>query len=138
VNIDGAPRLAVRRHHWKRIHHSRLFWVGAFLFLAAITIYVLSDDLSWRPANAVSIGEAQYSSKIVGDWQGKVEGTRRSLITTCNQPFSEWDQIFPDPAMTVAAISRLVHHATILELNPESYRRRLALATGAKAVTARA
>ena len=47
---------------------------------------------------------------------------RRCLITTCNQPFSEWDQIFPDPAMTVAAIDRLVHHATILELNTESYR----------------
>ncbi len=36
---------------------------------------------------------------------------RRSLITTCNQPFGEWNQIFPDPAMTVAAIDRLVHHA---------------------------
>jgi DNA replication protein DnaC len=53
---------------------------------------------------------------------------RRSLITTCNQPFSEWGQIFPDPAMTVAAIDRLVHHATILELNTESYRRRAASA----------
>lgn len=51
---------------------------------------------------------------------------RRSIITTCNQPFSEWNQIFPDPAMTVAAIDRLVHHATILELNTESYRRRKA------------
>ena len=61
---------------------------------------------------------------------------RRSLIATCNQPFSEWDQIFPDPAMTVAAIDRLVHHATILELNTESYRRRSALASGAKAASA--
>lgn len=51
---------------------------------------------------------------------------RRSLILTCNQPFSEWGQIFPDPAMTVAAIDRLVHHATILEFNTESYRRRAA------------
>jgi len=38
--------------------------------------------------------------------------------------------------MTVAAIDRLVHHATILGLNAESYRRRSALATGAKAVAA--
>ena len=51
---------------------------------------------------------------------------RRSLVITCNQPFSEWGQIFPDPAVTVAAIDRLVHHATILELNTESYRRRAA------------
>jgi DNA replication protein DnaC len=53
---------------------------------------------------------------------------RRSLVATCNQPFSTWDQIFPDPTMTVAAIDRLVHHATILELNTESYRRRTAVA----------
>src|SRR5919202_456538 len=51
---------------------------------------------------------------------------RRSLMITCNQPFGEWGQIFPDPAVTVAAIDRLVHHATILELNTESYRRRAA------------
>jgi hypothetical protein len=29
--------------------------------------------------------------------------------------------------MTVAAVDRLVHHATVLELNVESYRRRTAL-----------
>jgi hypothetical protein len=34
----------------RRIHHSPLFWVGAVLFLAAIAIYVFSDDLSWRPS----------------------------------------------------------------------------------------
>jgi hypothetical protein len=34
---------------WRRIHHSKLFWVGAILGLTAITIYVLSGDLSWRP-----------------------------------------------------------------------------------------
>lgn len=39
----------VRRRDWRRIHHSPLFWVGVLLCLAAITIYVLSDDLSWRP-----------------------------------------------------------------------------------------
>jgi hypothetical protein len=26
-----------------------LFWVGLFMMLLAITIYVLSDDLAWRP-----------------------------------------------------------------------------------------
>jgi len=53
---------------------------------------------------------------------------RRSLIVTCNQPFSDWNQLFPNAAMTVAAIDRLVHHATILEFNTESYRRRSAAA----------
>jgi hypothetical protein len=34
---------------WRRIHHSPVFWVGIVLCLAAILIYVWSDDLSWRP-----------------------------------------------------------------------------------------
>jgi len=63
---------------------------------------------------------------------------RKSLIITCNQPFSEWNQIFPDPAVTVAAIDRLVHHSTILEINTESYRRRTAAENSAAANKARA
>lgn len=51
---------------------------------------------------------------------------RRSLLVTANQPFGEWGKIFPDPAMTLAAVDRLVHHATIFELNVESYRRKAA------------
>jgi DNA replication protein DnaC len=51
---------------------------------------------------------------------------RRSMLITADQPFSAWDSIFPEPAMSVAAIDRLVHHATIFELNVESYRRRAA------------
>lgn len=47
-----------------------------------------------------------------------------SLVITCNQPFSQWDQIFPDNIMTVAAVDRLIHHATILEINGESFRKK--------------
>src|SRR6516164_5778246 len=52
---------------------------------------------------------------------------RRSMLITANQPFGEWGKIFPDQAMTLAAIDRLVHHATIIEMNVESYRRKAAL-----------
>ena len=52
---------------------------------------------------------------------------RRSMLITANQPFGEWGKVFPDQAMTLAAIDRLVHHATILEMNVESYRRNAAL-----------
>jgi DNA replication protein DnaC len=52
---------------------------------------------------------------------------RRSMLITANQPFGEWGKIFPDQAMTLAAIDRLVHHATILEMNVESYRRKTAI-----------
>jgi DNA replication protein DnaC len=53
---------------------------------------------------------------------------RKSLAITANQPFSGWDQVFPEAAMTLAAVDRLVHHSTIFELNMESYRRRSAKA----------
>jgi len=52
---------------------------------------------------------------------------RRSMLITANQPFGDWEKVFPDPAMTLAAVDRLVHHATIFELNVESYRRRQAI-----------
>ena len=49
------------------------------------------------------------------------------MLITANQPFVEWGKIFPDPAMTLAAVDRLVHHATIVEMNVASYRRNAAL-----------
>jgi len=52
---------------------------------------------------------------------------RRSVLITANQPFGEWNRVFPDPAMTLAAVDRLVHHATIFEMNVESFRRRSAM-----------
>lgn len=53
---------------------------------------------------------------------------RHSIAITANQPFSAWSDVFPDPAMTVAAIDRLVHHATIIEMKGERYRKRSAVA----------
>jgi DNA replication protein DnaC len=60
----------------------------------------------------------------------------RSMLITANQPFKDWGNVFPDPAMTVAAIDRLVHHSVIFEMNVESYRRRAAQGRKAKAVPA--
>jgi DNA replication protein DnaC len=50
----------------------------------------------------------------------------KSLAITANTPFSQWGEVFVEPAMTLAAVDRLVHHSTILEMNVESYRRRAA------------
>jgi DNA replication protein DnaC len=40
----------------------------------------------------------------------------RSVVVTSNLVFSSWGEIFKDPMTTKAAIDRLVHHGTILEL----------------------
>lgn len=52
---------------------------------------------------------------------------RCSLIITSNQAFEDWDQLFDDTVMTVAAIDRLVHHATIIQCQGESYRRKASM-----------
>ena len=51
---------------------------------------------------------------------------RNSILITTNQAFSEWDSIFGDNMMTVAAIDRLVHHADIYKIEGESYRKKQA------------
>lgn len=51
---------------------------------------------------------------------------RRSLVITTNLPFSEWPTIFPNAATATALIDRLVHHAEIITIEGDSYRRRVA------------
>lgn len=53
---------------------------------------------------------------------------RKSLLVTSNQPFWEWDEIFPSGSMTVAAVDRLVHHCHIVGIKGESYRQKAAAA----------
>jgi DNA replication protein DnaC len=60
---------------------------------------------------------------------------RKCLAITANTPFSQWGEVFVEPAMTLAAVDRLVHHSTILEMNVESYRRRAAQARKARSTT---
>ena len=47
---------------------------------------------------------------------------KKSVLLTSNLVPCQWDQIFKDPMMTMAAVDRLVHHAVILEFNGRSYR----------------
>jgi len=49
---------------------------------------------------------------------------RNSLLIITYQAFSEWNSIFGDNMMTVAAIDRLVHHADIYKIEGESYRKK--------------
>jgi hypothetical protein len=42
----------------------------------------------------------------------------RSVLITANSRLD--DRVFPDPAMTLAAVDRIVHPATIFEMNVEA------------------
>lgn len=83
--------------------------------LARIPVLVL-DDIGY-----VKKDDAQTSVlfELIAD---RYESN--SLIITSNQAFGDWDKIFPDNVMAVAAIDRLVHHATIINIESESYRKR--------------
>lgn len=81
--------------------------------LARIPVLVL-DDIGYVKKDEM---ESSVLFELIAD---RYEA--HSLIITANQPFGEWDSIFPDNAMTVAAVDRLVHRATIININEKSYR----------------
>ncbi len=49
---------------------------------------------------------------------------KKSLVITTNLPFVRWSEVFLDATAAAAVIDRVVHHATILKTEGESYRLR--------------
>lgn len=47
---------------------------------------------------------------------------KKSLVITTNLPFARWSEVFLDATAAAAVIDRVVHHATILKTEGESYR----------------
>jgi len=72
------------------------------------------------------VGYLSYSNRhadLLFELINRRHETRSTLITT-NRSFSEWSEVFPNAACTVALIDRLVHHAEIVAIKGESYRRK--------------
>jgi DNA replication protein DnaC len=82
--------------------------------LARFPVLIL-DDLSYVKKNEF---ETSVLFELIAE---RYEAN--SLIITSNQPFGEWDQVFPDSMMAVAAVDRLIHHATIINIKEQSYRK---------------
>jgi DNA replication protein DnaC len=49
---------------------------------------------------------------------------QKSLVLTTNLAFSDWPTVFPNATSATALIDRLVHHADVIAIEGESYRRR--------------
>jgi DNA replication protein DnaC len=49
---------------------------------------------------------------------------QKSIVLTTNLAFKDWNTIFPNASCAVALIDRLTHHAEILTIEGESYRKR--------------
>jgi DNA replication protein DnaC len=75
---------------------------------------IVIDDISYIPQNR---DETDVLFVLLSE-----RYETRSLVITSNLPFSQWDTVFKDAMTTMAAIDRLVHHSTVLELNGESFR----------------
>jgi len=75
---------------------------------------LIIDDISYIPYEK---GETDALFTLLSE-----RYEQRSVVITSNLVFSQWQQIFKDEMTTAAVIDRLVHHATILELNAVSYR----------------
>jgi hypothetical protein len=75
---------------------------------------IILDDLSY-------VRRDQAETAVLFELISK-RHERKSIAITANAPFSQWSDVFVDPAPTLAAIDRLVHHAAILEMNVERCR----------------
>jgi len=61
---DGEVVAPVERPYWTRAHRDWRVWVALFFCLAAIAIYVLSNDLSFFPSGVRQQPEPISSAKI--------------------------------------------------------------------------
>ncbi|MBT5188249.1 MAG: ATP-binding protein, partial [Kordiimonadaceae bacterium] len=82
--------------------------------LARIPVLILDDIAYVKKTEA----ETSVLFELIAD---RYESN--SLMITSNQPFDKWEDIFPDNVMAVAAIGRWVHHATIISITEQSYRK---------------
>lgn len=88
--------------------------LNAFIKKLDYFAILIIDDISYIPCNR------EETDVLFTLLSARYE--MRSVMVTSNLSFANWDQIFKDKMTTAAAIDRLIHHSSILELNAESYR----------------
>jgi hypothetical protein len=52
-----------QRPYWTRAHHDWKFWVALSLMLAAMVIYVMSENLAFRPHSQAPQSQSGASGK---------------------------------------------------------------------------
>ena len=48
----------------------------------------------------------------------------KPILLTTNKPFAEWSEVFPNASCVVTLVDRLTHHAEIVKVEGDSYRRK--------------
>ena len=90
-------------------------WENTMRFWAGPQVLIV-DELGYLPM----VGEAgSYLFQVI---------TRRyehgSVILTTNRGIAQWGEIFEDTTVAAAILDRLLHHATVLQIDGDSYRMR--------------
>ena len=117
---------------WIRRHQLQVLFVPAFMLVNQLL--AAKRDLKLPQV----ITRLQRFDAVIIDDIGYVQQSRdemevlfqflaeryetKSVVITSNLVFSQWDKIFKDPMTTMAAVDRLVHHATILEFTGDTQR----------------
>ena len=117
---------------WIRRHQLRVLFVPAFKLVNQLL--AAKRDLKLPQM----IARLQRFDAVVIDDIGYIQQSRdemevlfqflaeryetKTVVITSNLVFSQWDKIFKDPMTTLAAVDRLVHHATLLEFTGDTQR----------------
>lgn len=91
--------------------------LDSFLRVLVRARLLLLDEVGYLPLER---GDATFLFEVIN----KRYQAEKSVILTSNKSFGQWDEIFPDSALAIALLDRLLHHATTLNIRGESYRLR--------------
>lgn len=84
------------------------FWNGPQLLIV--------DELGYLPMTAEAA--ATFFQVVTRRYE------HGSILLTTNRHIADWGQIFDDTTVAIAILDRLLHHATVVSINGDSYRMR--------------
>jgi len=130
----GKTMLAKNIAHQAVLHGAQVLYVTAADLLLDLGGQETSRALERRLRHYVEprllaideVGYLTYDNRAA-DLLFQVVSRRyewRSILLTTNLAFKDWGTIFPNAACVTALIDRLTHHAEIITIAGESYRRR--------------
>jgi DNA replication protein DnaC len=90
-------------------------WASTMRFWNGPAILVV-DELGYLPMPAES---ASHLFQVINR-----RYENGSIVLTTNRGIADWGQIFEDTTVATAILDRLLHHATVLSINGDSYRMR--------------
>ena len=91
--------------------------LDSFLRVLVRARLLVLDEVGYLPLERA---DATFLFEVIN----KRYQAEKSVILTSNKSFGQWDEIFPEPALAIALLDRLLHHATTLNIRGESYRLR--------------